>query len=212
MGALKIECGKAKIRLSAAEETNVAMPGGEYRHVTRRIFDEETRALVDRVRGPIERTLADGQRQASDVDTLLLVGGTCKIPAVRQFICGAQHGPCSQHRSMTAIAEGAAIAAAIMSGELESADFLVSTEHALGTTVIGRVPGTLEFSEIIPRNHKLPAKRTETYVPAVDLQEVVKVDILEGDPVAGLDDPTSSSCAAGTFRLLLVLAARRRLT
>ena len=190
VGALKIECEKAKIKLSAAEETNVAMPAGEYRHVTRRFFEEETRALVDRVRNPIERTLSDGKRQPSDIDTLLLVGGTCRIPAVRQFICELLNmDPAPNIDPMTAIAEGAAIAAAIMSGELESTDFLVSTEHALGTTVMGRMPGTLEFSEIIPRNHKLPAKRTETYVPAADLQEAVKIDILEGDPAAGLDDP-----------------------
>jgi molecular chaperone DnaK (HSP70) len=190
VGALKIECEKAKIKLSSAEETNVAMPGGEYRHVTRRIFDDETRALVDRVRAPIERTLADGKRQPSDIDTLLLVGGTCKIPAVRQFICELLNmDPAPNVDPMTAIAEGAAIAAAIMNGELETTDFLVSTEHSLGTAVLGRVPGTLEFSEIIPRNHKLPAKQTETYVPASDFQEVLRVDILEGDPAAGMDDP-----------------------
>jgi len=190
VGALRIECEKAKIKLSTQEETNVAMPGGDYRHVTRRFFEEETKALIERVRVPIERTLSDGGRQPSDIDALLLVGGTCKIPAVRQYISELLDiDPSSDVDPMTAIAEGAAIAAAIMSGDLESADFLVSTEHSLGTLIVGPDGQSLQFDEIIPKNHKLPAKETETYVPHIDFQEAIRVRILEGDPAKGFGDP-----------------------
>ena len=85
---------------------------------------------------------------------------------------------------MTAIAEGAALAAGILSGEVEDHDFFVGTEHALGTVVHNQGPDKPEFSVLIPRNTKLPAEATDSYVPAGDNQEQVLVQIIEGDPEA----------------------------
>lgn len=83
---------------------------------------------------------------------------------------------------MTAIAEGAAIASAILAGQIDDKDFFVSTEHALGTEVFDPTTGTSHFDVLIPRNHKLPARVTKTYFPVRDFQEALDVSVLEGDP------------------------------
>ena len=70
---------------------------------------------------------------------------------------------------------------AIMQGELPDYGFYVSTEHTLGTTVLTG-SGTMEFSPIIPRGHKLPAERTELYIPVVDEQKSLHFEVIEGDP------------------------------
>jgi molecular chaperone DnaK len=132
--------------------------------------------------------MADIGSQKSDIDALVLVGGTCKIPTVRNFVSELLgRGPATGIDPMTAVAEGAAVASAILSGELEDRDFFVSTEHALGTIVIDPGAG-LSFSELIPRNHKLPARVTKSYTPVTDFQEVLNVKVIEGDPAKPLDD------------------------
>ena len=93
---------------------------------------------------------------------------------------------------MTAVGEGAAIAAAIMTGELETSDYFVSTEHALGTVVANFATRSMAFDEIIPRNHKIPAKETQIYRPVVDDQESLHVVVMEGDPANHWSDPTTS--------------------
>ncbi len=115
------------------------------------------------------------------MDTLVLAGGTCKIPAVRALveqITGL--APISGLDPLTAIAEGAAIASAIMQGELPDYGFFVSTEHSLGTVIMTGA-GTLEFSPIISRGHKLPAANTEIYYPVADDQEHLDFQVIEGD-------------------------------
>ncbi len=178
---------RAKILLSSQEFTTVALPNGDVRRVTRQEFSDASRSLVERVRQPIEQCLTDIKANPGDIDALILVGGTCNVPLVRSFIGDImQTNPVEGVDPMTAIAEGAAIAAAIMSGEWEENDFFVGTEHALGTFAVGS-SGEQEFSTIIPRNHKLPAKSTESYVPAHEQQTSVKVEVVEGDPDVPID-------------------------
>ena len=100
-----------------------------------------------------------------------------------EALCSIAPNP-SVPSPMTAIAEGAALAAGILSGEVEDHDFFVGTEHALGTVVHNQGPDKPEFSVLIPRNTKLPAEATDSYVPAGDNQEQVLVQIIEGDPEA----------------------------
>ncbi len=178
---------RAKILLSSQEFTTIALPNGEVRRVTRQDFNDSAQSLVERVRMPIEQCLRDIHGQASDIDAVILVGGTCNVPLVREFI-GDLLGtvPAEGVDPMTAIAEGAAIAASIMSGELQDNDFFVGTEHALGTFVEGS-PGQMEFSTIISRNHKLPAKSTESYTPVHDEQISVLLRVVEGDPEVPVD-------------------------
>ena len=90
---------------------------------------------------------------------------------------------------MTAVGEGAAIAAAILSGELQTSDFFVSTEHALGTFIFDEEnENGLTFSTLIPKGHKLPAKVSSTYFPAVRETESLKIRVVEGDPGADPDN------------------------
>lgn len=195
---VRLEVEKAKVRLSSAEETTVDLPGGQHRRISRRMLEDAIRPQVERVREPIMQCLADLKAAPSDIDALVLVGGTCKMPIVRDFVMEVVG---SEARGgvdpMTAIAEGAALAAAVLSGERPENDFLVSTEHALGTLAIG-ASMALEFSEIIPRNHKLPAKRTETFLPVRDDQEQVEIEVIEGDPTLPLGHPDNVVLATWT--------------
>lgn len=184
----RLDIEKAKIELSTAEQVSVPLPGGEYRQVTRSMFEEAIKLQIERVREPIQRCLDDIGAQPGDIDAVVLVGGTCKMPAIRQFVSEVMGmGAATGVDPMTAVAEGAAIASAILSGELDDRDFFVSTEHSLGTVVLDPQTG-LRFRELIPRNHKLPARATDTFVPATDYQEHVKLDVIEGDPSKPIDD------------------------
>lgn len=184
----RLDIERAKIQLSTSEQVSIPLPGGQYRQVTRHMFEQAVRSQVERVREPVEKCLADIGAQSSDIDALVLVGGTCKMPAVRNFVSDLlARGPATGIDPMTAVAEGAAVASAILAGELEDRDFFVSTEHALGTITFDPMAG-LEFSELIPRNHKLPARVTNSYSPVTDYQEALNVRVIEGDPEKSLDD------------------------
>jgi molecular chaperone DnaK (HSP70) len=151
--------------------------------LTRSEFEQITQHLVDMLRIPVERCLRDLAAKSGKVDSLVLAGGTCKIPAVRDLaedLVGL--APVSGLDPLTAIAEGAAIVAGIMQGELPGYGFFVSTEHALGTKIQNQVTGVQEFSVIIPRGRILPAEDTEIYTPLYDDQESIIVEVMEGDP------------------------------
>jgi molecular chaperone DnaK len=187
-GIFRLAIERAKILLSSQDETILLLPDGEARRVTRRMFEAAVMPLIERVREPIQQCLADVRVQPTDIDSLILVGGTTKIPAIREYIAdflGLE--PASGVDPMTAVAEGAAVAAAILAGDLATNDFLVSTEHALGTVALNPATVKLEFSTIIPRNHKLPAKATEYYCPVHDYQSSIDFRIIEGDPTLAVD-------------------------
>lgn len=184
----RLDVERAKIQLSTAEQVNIPIPGGQYRQVTRSMYEQTIRAQIERVREPIEQCLSDIGAQKADIDALVLVGGTCKMPAIRTFVSDLMgQGPATGVDPMTAVAEGAAVAAAILTGELDDRDFFVSTEHALGTIALD---ANMQegFSELIPRNHKLPARVTNTYFPAVPFQEQLDLRVIEGDPKKPLHD------------------------
>jgi molecular chaperone DnaK (HSP70) len=191
---LRLEIERAKIRLSSnnIDETVIAetaLPGGAFR-LTRPQFDQLTHHLVERSGEAIRRTLTDLRMSSSSVDQVLLVGGTSKVPAVRQYVAELlDKDPATGIDPMTAVGEGAAIAAAIMTGRLTDNDFFLSTEHAMGTIVADPVARTLRFSPVILKNQKLPAKQTETFTPVMDFQESVNVRVMEGDPELPLDHP-----------------------
>lgn len=178
----------AKIKLSTQETTNLQLPGGVVHQVTRSTFEDAVRPLIEASRAPIEQCLRDIGAGAAAIDAVVMVGGTSQIPAVRQFVADVVgQPPAATVNPLTAVGEGAAVAAAILTGELETNDFFVSTEHALGTVISdGRHE---RFSVVIPRNHKLPAERTEQYSPLFPEQESVYVQVIEGDPDRPLDDP-----------------------
>ena len=172
---------RAKIALSSSETALVPLPGGGSMEVTRAQFVEAVRPLIERTREPVETCLRESPGR---VDHLVMVGGSSKIPAVQAMIAeivGA--GPDTRIDPMTAIAEGAAIADAILQGIITDLQFFVGTEHALGTVVHDDgAPPEGAFSVLIGRNTKYPAKATDGYVPASDFQEEVAIRVIEGDP------------------------------
>lgn len=173
----------AKIHLSSHETVTVQLPGELSHTVTRRRFEEIVDPLIQEARVPIERCLRELNVGPGSIDALVLVGGTSMIPAVRNFvqdIVGTDADP--NVNPLTAIAEGAAIAAAILTGENTDNDFFVSTEHALGTFAVDSETDQLAFSQIIPKSHKLPARATQTYFPYREDQTSVNIDVVEGDP------------------------------
>ena len=184
--AFRLEVERAKIHLSRNESVTVQLPDGSSQKVTRRRFEEIVQPLIQESRVPVERCLSELNIGPGSIDALVLVGGTSMIPAVRTFvqdIVGTDADPSID--PMTAIAEGAAVAAAILTGDNQDNEFFVSTEHALGTFALDSSTGELAFSEIIPKSHKLPARATQTYYPAREEQTAVNIDVVEGDPQVG---------------------------
>lgn len=179
----RLDVERAKILLSTQESVELLLPDGSSRTITRGMFESAVRSNLERVREPIQRCLTDTRMSGGDINALVLVGGTCNIPLARQIVAETVgKAPAAGVNPMTAIAEGAAIASAILAGQIDDKDFFVSTEHALGTSVQNHLTGSLEFDTLIPRNHKLPARVTKTYFPVSDFQESLNVSVLEGDP------------------------------
>jgi molecular chaperone DnaK (HSP70) len=187
-GDFRLQVERAKIALSSEESTKVALPGGGMHDVTRAELERAIRHKVEETGGPIDQCLRDLSIDASAIDRVVMVGGSSKIPAARQFVAEKLgQEPAAGVDPMTAVAEGAAIAAAILAEKLDS-DFFVGTEHALGT-IANNEHDVQSFSVLIPRNHGLPTEATGSYMPALDHQPVVTVRVIEGDPEVALDHP-----------------------
>jgi molecular chaperone DnaK len=171
----------AKIKLSTDRAAPVALPTGGATEVTRGQFEEAVLALIERTREPVETCLRESPGR---IDHLVMVGGSSKIPLVQRMIAdivGTEPGTTVD--PMTAIAEGAAIADAILQGIITDLQFFVGTEHALGTIVHNDdAPPEGKFSVLIGRNTKYPASATDSYTPANDFQQVVAIQVIEGDP------------------------------
>jgi len=179
---LRLEVELAKIRLSTAEATSIELPDGQSFRITRSRFEQEVKGLLEESRIPLERCLKELQIGPGAIDALVLVGGTCRIPAVRKFvegIIGVDADP--DINPMTAVGEGAAIAAGILSGEIANSDFFVCLEHALGTFTFNENTGD-QFSSIIRKGNKLPARASGEYFPVVPTSDSVNVQVVEGDP------------------------------
>lgn len=172
----------AKIGLSANEIGHVALPGeGGVIEVTRGQFEEAVMPLIERTGEPVKTCLRESPGR---IDHLVMVGGSSKIPAVQRFVADiVGTDPNTEIDPMTAIAEGAAIADAILQGIITDLQFYVGTEHALGTVVHNDdSPPEGSFSVLIGRNTKYPARATDSYTPTSDFQEEVAIQVVEGDP------------------------------
>jgi molecular chaperone DnaK (HSP70) len=177
----RLDLELAKIQLSSRDAVMVPVPGGGHLELTRRRFEQAVMPLVERTREPVDVCLRESPGR---IDHLVMVGGSSKLPIIERFIADIVGTPAGREVDpMTAIAEGAALAAGILQGTITDLDFHVGTEHALGTVVNN--PGSPregEFSVLIRRNTKYPARATDGYSPAVDFQKKVNVKVIEGDP------------------------------
>jgi molecular chaperone DnaK len=182
----RLEVERAKVLLSTQDETNLALPDGRYFSASRELFVRAIRPYLESIRQPIEQCLTDLSISPGSIDQLVMVGGSSKIPAARELVSSIlQREPAGGCDPMTAVAQGAAVASAILLDQLDK-DFFVATEHALGTVVHN--DDRPSFSVLIPRNHQLPAKETDSYVPSAQGQSQVRVQVIEGDPTKEVDD------------------------
>jgi molecular chaperone DnaK len=180
---LRLEVELAKIRLSTTEATSIQLPDGNSFRITRQKFEQGIEPLLQESRIPLERCLSELQIGPGSIDAVVLVGGTCRIPAVRKFVQDLIRVDADPDiNPMTAVGEGAAIAAAILSGSIQSSDFFVCLEHSLGTFTFDPDTGSQEFSTIIRKGNKLPARASSEYAPIVPTTDSVTVQVVEGDP------------------------------
>ncbi len=188
MQRLKEAAEKAKIELSSTMSTNINLPfitadatGPKHfdATLTRAKFDELTRDLVERTMGPMKRTLSDAGLSVNQIDKVLLVGGSTRIPAVadavKNFI-GKE--PFKGINPDECVAVGAAIQGGVLSKDIGGGQVLLLdvTPLSLGIETLGGV-----FTKIIDRNTTIPAKKSQVFSTAADNQPSVEIHVLQGE-------------------------------